>query len=205
MLANKVIALAKKTELRQLAVKDDDVAILGFINRGMIEIYKRFPLKQEEAIITLQEDVTDYLLDGTDPNVSIPNPENFLLVSECYDEQGDPVTVNDENDPLGILTPSYNLVEVPNVAQDEKLSIIYRAAPNSITKTTENIELPAQLQEALLAYMAFLGHASVTGDGKEENNTHFQRFVSSCDRVQELGLVTPDDLESEQWDARGFV
>ena len=125
MLVNKVIALAKASELRQLAVRNDDIAILGFINLGMLELYKRFPLKTEEAIITLQAEKTTYTLDGIDSDVSMEaNVENFLLVSECYDEQGDVVAVNDENDALGILTPSYNTVQVPNVAQDEKLSII---------------------------------------------------------------------------------
>ena len=206
MLANKVIALAKQSELRQLAVKDDDAAILGFINLGMLELYKRFDLKTEEAIITLQDGKSIYTLDGTDTDVSMGNnSENFLIVSACYDEQGDLVLINDENDPLGIMTPSYNTVEVPNVAQDEKLSIIYRTATDFIETTTDTLLLPPQLLEALLHYIGYRGHATISSDVKDENNTHFIRFDSSCERVRALGLILADDLENEKFYNRGFA
>ncbi len=206
MLVNKVIALAKASELRQLAVRNDDIAILGFINLGMLELYKRFPLKTEEAIITLQAEKTTYTLDGIDSDVSMEaNVENFLLVSECYDEQGDVVAVNDENDALGILTPSYNTVQVPNVAQDEKLSIIYRTSVDFAINTTDNLLLPPQLLEALLHYIGYRGNASITADVKEENNTYYMRFDASCNRVEKQGLILPDDLESYTFYNRGFV
>ena len=205
MLASTVIALAKKSELNQLAVKNDDVAILGFINLGMLELYKRFPLKQEEAIITLQTGTSYYALDGTDANVSMESSADFLIVSECWDEQGGVVTINDETDPLGISTPSWNIVEVPNVAQDEKLAIIYRSAPAFITKVTTDILLPPQLLEALLHYIGYRGHSTITADVKSENNTHYMRFDASCEKAQESGMILIDDLLSSKFEDRGFV
>ena len=205
MLASQVIALAKDSELRQLAVKDNDSAILGFINLGLLELYKRFTLAQDEAILTLQDGKSLYTLDGTDPDVSMGLSENFLIVSDCFDEQGDTVMVNDENDPLGIMTPTYNTVEVPNVAQDERMSVIYRTAPNFLTKTTDVLPIPPQLLEALLNYIGYRGHSTISADVKDENNTHYVRFNDSCKRVEELGLITADDLVSYQWNDRGFV
>ena len=205
MLVSDILNLAKKSELRQLAVKDDDAAVVGFINLGVLELYKRFPLMQDEAIITLQDGKSLYKLDGTDTNVSMGITKNFLIVSDCYDEQGDQVMVNDERDPLGIMTPSFNTVEVPNVAQDERLSVIYRVAPDFIKRTTDTVDLPPQLLEALLHYIGYRGHATISSDVKEENNTHYIRFTNSCERVQTLGLITADDLESYTFDIRGFA
>jgi len=206
MLVSTVIALAKKSELKQLAIKDDDVAIIGFINLGMLALYTRFPLKQEEAIITLQTGQAIYPLDGTDANVSMGSADDFLIVSECYDEQGDVVTINDETDPLGILTPSWNTIEVPNVAQDERLSLIYRSAPAFVTQPTNSIPLPPQLLEALLNFIGYRGHGTISSDVKAENNTHYMRFDASCKKAEENGMIVIDDLlYTQKFYDRGFV
>jgi len=205
MLVSQVISLAKSSELRQLSVKDNEEAVIGFINLGMLELHKRFTLKAEEAIITLQTGKTTYTLDGTDTDVSINNPANFLVVIECYDEQGELVSVNDEKDPLGIMTPTYNTVEVPNVAQDEKLSIIYRGSIPFVNYTTDSLALPPQLLEALLHYIGYRGNSTISSDIKAENNTHYIRFDQSCKRVVDQGLLLPDDMESYKFDQRGFV
>ena len=47
MTVRQVIDLARGRELRQLAVKDDITTLLGYYNMGVIELYKRFPLKVE--------------------------------------------------------------------------------------------------------------------------------------------------------------
>jgi len=205
MLISEVISLAQEAELKQLSVKDDPNAILGFINLGLLELYKRFPLRQSEAIITLQNAKSLYTLDGTDSDVSMEPGTELLVISLCYDEQGEELIINDEDNVLGINTPSYNTVEVPAVAQDEKLSIIYRASPNFVKYTTETLKLPPQLLEALLNYIGYRGHGSVKGDIKSENNTHYRRFVASCNTVKLEGLTTSDDLVSKSFTLRGFV
>ncbi len=204
MLANKVIALAKKSELRQLAVKDDDVAVLGFINLGMLELYKRFSLKTEEAIITLRHGSSTYILDGTDTAVSMGSADQFLIIADAYDEQGDTITINDEADALGIMTPAWNTVEIPALAEGERISLIYRVAPPFIASVTDDLPLPPQLLEALLHYIGYRGHGTITGDVKEENNTHYIRFDASCTRAENQGLILPDDLVSYKFENSGF-
>jgi len=207
MLVSNVISLAKSSELRQLAVKDDDEAIIGFINLGMLELYKRFPLRTEEAIITLRNGKSAYKLDGTDDAVSMytDSVTNLLVITNCFDEQGDPVTINDENDPLGIMTPTYNMIQVPSINDGEILTVHYQAAPDFYTSVTDNLDLPPQLLEALLHYIGYRGHSSISADVKAQNNTHYIRFDQSCNRVLEKGLILPDDMESYNFEQRGFV
>lgn len=205
MLVSDVINLAKTSELKQLAIRNDTSAILGFINLGMLELYKRFPLKQEEAIITMRDGKSEYFLNGSDSDVEMNSFTNFLIVSECWDEAGNKLTLNDENDPLAIMTPSYNSVEVPNVANGEKLSIIYRTSVDFATALDDDLLLPPQLLEALLYYIGFKGHSSITADVKAENNSYFIRFEQSCNRVLQTGLILPDDMESTMFETRGFV
>ena len=205
MLVSEIINLASSSELRQLSVRTDTNAVIGFINLGMLELHKRFTLKAEEAIITLQDGKTLYTLDGTDTDVSITNPGNFLIAIECYDESGKLVPVNDERNLLGIMTPSYNTIEVINVTDGAKLSVIYRSSVPFSTAVTDNVALPPQLLESLLHYIGYRGNTTVSADIKAENNTHYMRFDQSCQRVIDQGLVLSDDMESYKFDQRGFV
>lgn len=207
MLVSQVISLAASSELRQLPMKDDAEAVIGFINLGMLELYKRFPLKTEEAIITLVDGKSEYKLDGTDANVSMPVGAitNMLVVSDCFDENGNNVSINNENDKLGIMTPMYNLVEVYGLTDHELLSVLYQVAPDFVTSVDDTLALPPQLLEALLHYIGYRGHSTITVDIKEQNNTHYMRFDQSCNRVTEKGLVVPDDMESNYFEQRGFV
>jgi len=205
MLISDVITLAKNSELRQLAVKNDNDSILGFINLGMLELYKRFPLNQDEAILTMSEGKSTYMLDGSDSDVSMGSAGNFMVVNDCYDEFGEQLNINDEKDALGISTPTYNSIQIANISPGERLSIIYRLSPLFITDVTSELMLPPQLLEALLHYVGYRGHATITADVKEQNNTHYIRFDQSCSRLIEQGLVLPDDLQSYTFDDRGFV
>ena len=205
MLVSEVVNLAVSGELRQLAVRKDTSAVISFINLGLLELYKRFPLQQEEAIITLRNGKTTYVMDSSDSDVSMGSLNNYLIISECYDNQGDPVPINDEQNILGVMTPTYNTVEIPNIIDGEKISVIYRSSPKFVVSDSETLKIPMQLLEALLYYVGFKGHSTVTSDVKSENNAHYIRYDQSCLRVGAEGLVLVNDLVSYNFNLRGFV
>jgi hypothetical protein len=205
MLVSQIIDLAASSELRNLAVRTDTAAVIGFINLGMLELHKRFTLRSEEAIITMRDGKSLYSLDGTDPDVAITNPADFIVIVECSDEAGDVLTVNDESNALGIMTPSYNTVEIINVTDGARLSVIYRSSVAFITSRTDNVILPPQLLESLLNYIGYRGNSTITADARAENNTHYMRFEHSCQRVLDNGLITVDDMRSYKFEEKGFV
>ena len=74
------------------------------------------------------------------------------------------------------------------------ISVIYKPAPTWLvyideTSLTQKIPIPPQLIEPLLHYIGYRAHGSMDGNIKAENNTHYMRFVASCDRIEQLGLV----------------
>jgi len=219
MLASQVINLAKSTELKQLAIASDVDAVLGFLNLGVLDLPKRFPLMTAYALLTIQDAKVSYALDGTDLDVGIPTIENFLVVTDCYtpsivsaDYPPCEIVINDENNKFGIMTPTYNSIKINDglmdpdegYGQDTELTITYRRGIAFITQTSDTFELPSALLEALLHYIGYRGHATVSGDVKQENNTHYVRFTASCDKAEELGLVVPDDLENYKFDNTVF-
>lgn len=208
MNVSEAIEILKNSELKQLSMKDDKIAVLGYINLGILEIYKRFVMWQAEALITLATDVTTYKLDGTDVNVTMDLSDHELLViDEAYDYDGEEMNINEEHDQLAIATPQYNVIEVPlvSVTPPATISIIYRASPKFLTHEKADIPLPPQFYEALFHYCGFRGHGSIKGNVKDQNNVHYMRFDAACERIKTEGLYTEDSLESTKFDDRGFV
>ena len=217
MTATEVITLAKAGELRQLspAIVDNNGVLLGFINLGMIELYKRFALKTDEAIITLVDGKTVYKLDGTDTDVSMGEPFMYLIAAyedgseNDYNASALSIPINEEDNIYSINTVSYNSVQIPLITQGAYISLIYAAKPIKLTLDTLNneIDLPDQMIEPLLHYIGYRAHGSMDAKIQTESNTHYMRFEASCNKIKELGIgVSPDDIDMKnRLSLKGFV
>jgi len=209
MTVEKVIDLAVKGELKKLAVKDDTDSVISFINLGMIELYKRFPLDTEEVIIELGRvtDNNDSYERISDTVYKLPN--DLMYISAAYEEDGTEISINKEDDPLSIMTISWNKIQVPVATSGAYISVIYVKQPTLIVNTPEtlasDIDLPVQLVEALLHYIGYRGHGSIDGNIQAENNTHYQRFEASVQRTKTLGVMTADGPLSRNVQEKGWV
>ena len=219
MTANEVITLAKAGELLQLspAIKDDNNVLVGFINLGMTELYKRFTLRTEEAVITLQDGKTIYKLDGTDTDVVLTGGKVMYVIAAYGDGESradysvdDPILpLNVEDNPYSINMIGYDQVQIPLITASAVISLIYQAFPTKVTIDTLDAELdiPDQFVEPLLHYMGYRGHGSMDGEIQTESNTHYMRFEASCDKIRTLGVgITSDDINMDsRISLRGFV
>jgi hypothetical protein len=205
MKVQEVIDIARYSELASVAVKDNIPAIIAFLNLGMIELYTRFPIKTEEYVVSLQEGVTTYEM-----------PSDFMYAVAAYDEVPEgstdlvlPVPINEEDDPYSIFFPDWNTVQIPLVASNSYISIIYVTKPTPITDQDldKEIELPVTLVDALVSYLGYRAHLGVRSDGQSENNAHWARFDRNCKKARELGVAFPiDSLKmSNRIKDRGFA
>lgn len=200
-----IIDLAKNSELSTLSIKNNDVAVTGFVNLGLIELYTIFALKTEEQIIELQDGVTIYDL-----------PDDYMYMVAAYEEvplgytrNAVPLPINEEDSPFSINTISYNQVQIPLSVSGNYVSILYVPKPVKMSATALNAELPIpdQLVTCLLNFIAFKGHGAIVIGGQEESDVYYLRFKRSCDDVKILGVgITPDDLSmSSRLYTRGYV
>lgn len=187
MLVSEIVTQLKYGELRSVAVKDDLPAMISYMNLAVIALYSRFKIIRNEQIIDLLDNVSIYNL-----NLDI------LLIEAAYTELGE-VSVNDDNDILGVFTPSFDTIQVPNAATGNQLSVLYVASPDPLVldvddavTLAQNVRIPLALIEPLLHYIGYRAHGSMNGDIKAENNTHYMRYEASCKRVLELGLIRVD-------------
>ena len=215
MTIRQAIDLAKSGKLKNSNIVNDDVAILGALNLGLIEMYKRFPLRVDEAIITLRDAKTEYKLDGTDVDVSLPTGSRFMWVVAAYQEVEDAIDenkvtteqipVNEEDNPLSVQTVSWDTIQVPVTNSGAYISVIYAAAPDLLVAgdLDDVLPLPPQMLEPLLEYMCY--QANSTLDAEIDTDKYYQRFEASCSRIEMRGMTPSDDLDMLGRDLKGFV
>ena len=221
MTVREVVDLAQNSELKNIAVGRENATVIGYINLGLIELYKRFPIETDEVVIRLG-DPSDpcYISDTT-----YKMPNNYMGIIAAYDEQpddsvsmiGNQIPINEEENPESIMTMGFNKIQVPAAPYGAYISIIYSAGPSLIISSSlldssgnfindADIPLPYFMMEPLLHYIGYRGYLSLNADVNTDNNTHYMRFDASCRRILELGLLTGDDVDASiRFIDKGFV
>lgn len=204
MTVGQVIDLAKVSELNGLGIANNDAAVIGFLNLGMLELYKRFTLKYEEHLITLDENVSIYTM-----------PADYMWIIAAYGDldarSGDFVNlipINEEDNPASINTSSWNKIQIPVNTGGAHISIIYVAKPTVYTIDDMDVELdlPPQMIEALLAYIGYRGNSTIDSGLQTEDNAWFIRFDSSCNKIKQESMLNSDDMYmKDRLGNRGFV
>lgn len=204
MTVGQIIDLAKNGELNGLKVGDKPEVLVGYMNLGVLELYKRFQLKVEEYIIELQDMVDLYTM-----------PNNYMWMIAAYGEVPIDSTesvnilpINEEDNPLSINTVGWNKVQVPVSVAGAYVSIIYVASPlvYSVTELDEEVDLPAQMVEALLAYMGYRANSAIDTGVQTEDSVYYQRFEASCEKLRQYGMSNGDDMYmNKRLATRGFV
>lgn len=204
MTVRQVLSLAKVSELNGLGVASNDEATLGFLNMGVLELYKRFTLKVEEHIITLVDNVSIYEM-----------PEDFMWLVSAYGEvdKQSPMLVNvlpinEEDNPLSINTVSWNKVQVPVSSYGSYISCIYVASPYMylVSDLDNRIDIPLQMVDPLLAYIGYRANSAIDTGVQTEDNAWYIRFENSCTRVRTEGMMNSNDMFTNgRIDTRGFV
>lgn len=207
MIIKDMVALAKYSELRGVSAKDDINIIVAFVNLGMLELYKRFPIKVEQHTITLEDGVYYYEM-----------PENFMYPLEAFGEVPEgasgpnPIGINGEEGEQSVYFNDWNTVQIPGDLKGGFVSITYVASPANISTEqaedgTTKLELPDTLVDCLLHYIGYKAQLGVKADAQAENNAHWARFERSCKKASDLGVSHPTDnmSMSGRINSRGFV
>ena len=204
MTVRQVIDLAKASELTGLPAASKDETVLGFINLGVLELYKRFTLSVEEWIIALEDGQSYYTA-----------PEDFMWIIAAYGEVGmdsvqevNVLPVNEEDNPLSINTVGWNKVQIPLSVTGAYVSIVYAATPEvyGITDMDKTVNIPPQMIEALLAYIGWRANSTIDTGIQTEDTVWYNRFESSCSRLEVKGFINANDVVmTNRLNMRGFV
>ena len=206
MNVSEAIEILSKSELKQLSLSEDKEAIIGYLNMGITEIHKRFDLWEETATVTMVAGVNKYTISQEDTNVALDSVDHeFIMITSIFDKEDEKIEINLQKSDYKIKIPRYNVIKIGVPVAGDTLKVNYKAAPKFLTFEKQPIPLPPQYFEALFHYVGYRAHASVDGDIKAENNTHFMRFDQSCKRIAIQGLQNEDSMQIFKLEERGFV
>jgi len=204
MTISDIITLAKNSELQTLSSDSNDEVILGFLNLGMIELYKRFPLSIEEYIIEVEDDVTEYKL----PSDCMWIISSYIEVIKDSGKKTQVLPINEGNTQVGINTTKWDTIQISPELFGKHIHILYEASPSiyTIADLEINIDLPVQLIDTLLLYIGYRAHNALDASMDKDDNVYYQRFEANCKKVELMGMIPVNGMSmSTRITDRGFV
>ena len=196
MRLEEILTIAKDTDLKQIIVGEQPDQVMSLLNLALIDVYGRFDLIQEEQIIKLENDKTRYPL--------LAESQRVLSI---YDDDGELVPVNDNNDTDSVFMPTPFLLHVTEPETGKTLSLIHSITPPFITSSnisTVDFIVPPALLEPIVAYMAYRAYLSMNGDAQTENVSQYKRYDRAVNDVYKRGLVGQHVITNLKGKDRGF-
>jgi len=136
------LELAKYGELKTLVIKENDRAVMGYLRLGLVELYKRFPIKENEWIVTMVDG--QYIYGADDPaHPGNKFPDDLMMITKVddqkllMDDSDTDVPINDREDILSVNHISWNRIQIMYPVDGLKMSIIYKASPEKLFFTPE--------------------------------------------------------------------
>lgn len=200
----KLIELSRESELSQLsAVHKTDQKMVGYVNRAVIALYNKFPLRVEEAFVTLVDNKHLYRLDGSDTDVKVGGiamgEYDLVQITEVWDEVGK-LPLNDDSDPFAVFTPDYDSIQVSKAETGNYVSVMFRASHDWITyvddgngnATDTEVRVPQPMIEALLMYVAYKAYDSLDDAQSNKAEKYLARYREQLVEIRNDGLVASD-------------
>lgn len=199
MNVGEIINFARYGELRQLAVKDDNNALLTYVNQALIELYKRFNLSIKIEVVRTLPVTKVYMLRSKDINqvLDVFDADNKKLRTKK-------TTADMDYDYTQINYNTY-LFRDP---KEEDVMFFYKAAPSLVSALGDDISIPYDMLEAMLNYIAYKAHSTlrtVSTDERFQDVSYYKKFEASCKELELRGYVV--DLFGVMPDIRerGFI
>lgn len=186
----------------------DRAKIISYTNEGLLRLYSRFVLKENDLVIELVDHITNYHLIPKFAESNFPEAgEDYPYIKDLHREkfEGDVIRImavysntqgqmplNDDNAYFSLFTPQGNVLQFPNPVTGHALSIHYQAKhpPLSLDNMALEIQLQDTLQGALKAYIAYKVYSHMNMEGSvAAAQGHLGMYEAICQEVIDRDLV----------------
>ena len=195
LLVKDVMELAKVGALTNLTVAKNDAALIKFIYLGVCELYRRFNLSIKIEAINTNPDLALYELRSKDVS----------LLLNVYNSNAQELR---QTDVLG-KDYDYKIINyrsfMVNKPKNDLLFAVYKASPEMLKSPEDEINLPDAMFDALLTYVAYMGHSTINKDNINESSAYLKRFDDACQELEMQGYKIPFSIESIDLRHKGFV
>ena len=197
--------------------------VISYINRGLTQLHTLFLLKEDIVTVRHLANKTTYFLHsdfsdetgGLDPYISDspfkPFNDNILMIEYMNDELGDPLVVNDYEDPLSYFTPGHITVEVNVINPETVFHVIYRANHDVLPSQPADpalvlVNIPRNFIDALCYFVASKAFASInSSDSRKASVLLHQLFMQEITLLKANGQGAlnfnplPEDVRKSGW------
>jgi hypothetical protein len=202
--------------------EDDYSVVVPHVNLGLIELYKRFPLKRDELTLKLDSTINRYSLVSTNTVSNagalqyivdtVPDPftDDLLVIETIKDDEGVEFILNNRADMEAIRTPEFNIVYVPTPVTDVLLTVSYRAGHVVIDPTGDlnpsatEVNIPTTLLDPLLL---FIGSrlSSIGSDEDQASSRLMARFEKAIFEIKKEALISKkEEQPNDKLDVSGW-
>lgn len=196
MYVKDIIDIVKVSFLNNLAISKNDSALIKFIYLGVSELYRRFNLSIKSETVLINKDLSLYELKNSDVS----------MLLGIYDIRGFPLKETDVTDSLDydykIINYRSFIIRRPF---EGLLYAVYKASPIELKDGNDIIDLPDAMIDALLTYIAYIGHSTINRDNINEASAYSKRFDLACRELEMQGYKIPLHTETLALHAKGFV
>jgi len=202
-----VYDILKNTELKQIVVGESEDQIIALMNLGLIEIYGKFSILQEEQLIQVTAGKTRYRLQDNSQKVLQVYYRDMKKHPALGNDSFIEIPLNDINCDESVFTPQPYILHIPNPDEGRIYSVMQVVTPPFITKDnikTVDLIFPPQFLDPFVNYVAYRAYKSMNGDEKSEIGSHWRAYMASCNEVYKKGLVQYTMMTNTKTTDRGF-
>jgi hypothetical protein len=201
--------------------------VVDAINEGLTRLHTVLPLKEKSLIVEMTESRTEYPLtsehslrretgsiyDSYDLYIRdtdfFPFEDDIINIIEVWDDLDRKRPINDPEHPLSVFTPEHNTLNVNYTSDLRVLNVIYRARHKLLTleNLTDTIELPTNLEGALISFVASVIHSDMNTETAVANSQkYYAEYQNIINEIIQNGTLNPDKLVlGRKFIGRGWV
>lgn len=203
--------------------------IVGHINLGLVELYKRFRLMNNELVLHVSPTTMTYYLreDRMVPAHQISSSRyierpddlegclNIVEITGAFDADGNELTINNRFKTPAIVQSSTDTLKISKLTEAQTISITYQAFPSKIVLDADFdpeacvLPIPDTIIEALLYYIASRVYKPTGANNSTANADksagYQQQYELSCQKLELFGLGIQDDDSSNTFEEKGWA
>jgi len=203
--------------------------VINHLNVGLVEIYKRLRLMENEVALHVTPTVTDYFLrenriaslDQISTSRYIERPSNYegllniIEITKVFDAIGNELTLNNRFATPAIIQTSTDSLKITKLDEAQILNVVYQAYPTKITLDDdfepENcvLPIPTTIIEALLFYVAYRVYKPTGANNStvnaDKSASYQQQYELACQKLELYGLGIQDCDQDNTFESKGWV
>lgn len=201
--------------------------VIGILNDTIQRLYVEFPEnKHRQVFIELRDEMYFYVLDrkyaqtnteSTEPVKYIAdtpdNPFNseVLSIISAFDEEGNPLPINEPLDPRSIFTPDFKTIQVMLPVTGNTIVIVYQGGPQPLLSEgdgylEQEVDIPAfATYLAKLDVITHILQNRKTEHSEGEANKYFQLYQMELQKLKDKGYGMIAGTHTEKFDTNGWV